>query len=94
MSLAYVGTQLPSLTSDVGRVMACKSLTSTRPIYRGVPQTLTGLTGLVIAVGGERGKTATMSGAGAPDFFYREAQRLGYVARSAFKVSPPRTPPG
>jgi hypothetical protein len=27
-----------------------------------------------------------MSGAGAPDFFYREAQRLGYVARSAFKV--------
>ncbi|THG08303.1 hypothetical protein TEA_019967 [Camellia sinensis var. sinensis] len=26
-----------------------------------------------------------MSGAGAPDFFYREAQRLGYVARSAFK---------
>ncbi|RWV94238.1 hypothetical protein GW17_00043241 [Ensete ventricosum] len=43
---------------------------------------------------GERGKTATMSGAGVPDFFYREAQRLGYVARSAFKVSPPRTPPG
>ena len=29
-----------------------------------------------------------MSGAGAPDFFYREAQRLGYVARSAFKVRP------
>lgn len=28
-----------------------------------------------------------MSGGGAPDFFYREAQRLGYVARSAFKVS-------
>ncbi|GAB4827478.1 hypothetical protein Ancab_034362 [Ancistrocladus abbreviatus] len=28
-----------------------------------------------------------MSGAGAPDFFYREAQRLGYVARSAFKVA-------
>ncbi|XP_048325681.1 uncharacterized protein LOC107413450 isoform X3 [Ziziphus jujuba] len=27
-----------------------------------------------------------MSGAGAPDFFYREAQRLGYVARSAFKL--------
>lgn len=27
-----------------------------------------------------------MSGAGAPDFFYKEAQRLGYVARSAFKV--------
>lgn len=27
-----------------------------------------------------------MSGAGVPDFFYREAQRLGYVARSAFKV--------
>lgn len=27
-----------------------------------------------------------MSGAGAPDFFCREAQRLGYVARSAFKV--------
>jgi len=27
-----------------------------------------------------------MSGAGTPDFFYREAQRLGYVARSAFKV--------
>ncbi|KAL1825105.1 hypothetical protein ACET3Z_011883 [Daucus carota] len=26
-----------------------------------------------------------MSG-GAPDFFYREAQRLGYVARSAFKL--------
>ncbi|RXH94475.1 hypothetical protein DVH24_024159 [Malus domestica] len=26
-----------------------------------------------------------MSGAGKPDFFYREAQRLGYVARSAFK---------
>ncbi|XP_073127137.1 uncharacterized protein [Henckelia pumila] len=25
-------------------------------------------------------------GAGAPDFFYREAQRLGYVARSAFKL--------
>ncbi|XP_073127138.1 uncharacterized protein [Henckelia pumila] len=25
-------------------------------------------------------------GAGAPDFFYREAQRLGYVARSAFKM--------
>ncbi|XP_024177089.1 ribosomal RNA large subunit methyltransferase E isoform X2 [Rosa chinensis] len=28
-----------------------------------------------------------MSGAGKPDFFYREAQRLGYVARSAFKVA-------
>jgi 23S rRNA U2552 (ribose-2'-O)-methylase RlmE/FtsJ len=29
-----------------------------------------------------------MSGAGGTaDFFYREAQRLGYVARSAFKVS-------
>lgn len=27
-----------------------------------------------------------MSGAGTPDFFYREAQRLGYAARSAFKV--------
>ncbi|KAG1337862.1 ribosomal RNA large subunit methyltransferase E [Cocos nucifera] len=27
-----------------------------------------------------------MSGVGAPDFFYREAQRLGYVARSAFKL--------
>ncbi|KNA25072.1 hypothetical protein SOVF_009870 [Spinacia oleracea] len=27
-----------------------------------------------------------MSGAGVPDFFYREAQRLGYVARSAFKL--------
>ncbi|KAM1579510.1 hypothetical protein ACFXTI_041437 [Malus domestica] len=27
-----------------------------------------------------------MSGAGKPDFFYREAQRLGYVARSAFKL--------
>ncbi|GLT75426.1 hypothetical protein SLA2020_471550 [Shorea laevis] len=27
-----------------------------------------------------------MSKAGAPDFFYREAQRLGYVARSAFKL--------
>ncbi|KAI8571627.1 hypothetical protein RHMOL_Rhmol01G0134400 [Rhododendron molle] len=27
-----------------------------------------------------------MSGAGAPDFFCREAQRLGYVARSAFKL--------
>ncbi|XP_028792762.1 uncharacterized protein LOC114748498 [Neltuma alba] len=27
-----------------------------------------------------------MRGAGAPDFFYREAQRLGYVARSAFKL--------
>lgn len=27
-----------------------------------------------------------MSGGGAPDFFYREAQRLGYVARSAFKL--------
>ncbi|KAL2526513.1 FtsJ-like methyltransferase family protein [Abeliophyllum distichum] len=25
-------------------------------------------------------------GAGTPDFFYREAQRLGYVARSAFKL--------
>ncbi|KAL1348437.1 uncharacterized protein [Arachis hypogaea] len=24
--------------------------------------------------------------AGAPDFFYKEAQRLGYVARSAFKI--------
>ncbi|WOL14995.1 hypothetical protein Cni_G23776 [Canna indica] len=27
-----------------------------------------------------------MNGACAPDFFYREAQRLGYVARSAFKL--------
>ncbi|CAM8960723.1 unnamed protein product [Rhodiola kirilowii] len=27
-----------------------------------------------------------MSGAAATDFFYREAQRLGYVARSAFKL--------
>ncbi|GMH27163.1 hypothetical protein Nepgr_029006 [Nepenthes gracilis] len=27
-----------------------------------------------------------MSGAGAPDFFYRAAQRLGFVARSAFKL--------
>ncbi|XP_010557892.1 PREDICTED: uncharacterized protein LOC104826739 [Tarenaya hassleriana] len=27
-----------------------------------------------------------MGGAGSPDFFYREAQRLGYVARSAFKL--------
>uniref|UniRef100_A0A1D1YZ40 rRNA methyltransferase 2, mitochondrial n=1 Tax=Anthurium amnicola TaxID=1678845 RepID=A0A1D1YZ40_9ARAE len=27
-----------------------------------------------------------MSGAGSPDFFYREALRLGYVARSAFKL--------
>ncbi|KAL6123693.1 hypothetical protein ACLB2K_076212 [Fragaria x ananassa] len=27
-----------------------------------------------------------MSGVGKPDFFYREAQRLGYVARSAFKL--------
>lgn len=27
-----------------------------------------------------------MSGAGLPDFFCREAQRLGYVARSAFKL--------
>ncbi|KAL1173095.1 hypothetical protein V6Z11_A05G391100 [Gossypium hirsutum] len=27
-----------------------------------------------------------MSVGGAPDFFYREAQRLGYVARSAFKL--------
>ncbi|OUZ99284.1 Ribosomal RNA methyltransferase FtsJ domain [Macleaya cordata] len=27
-----------------------------------------------------------MSGAGSPDFFYREAQRLGYLARSAFKL--------
>ncbi|KAM7499282.1 hypothetical protein LguiA_023696 [Lonicera macranthoides] len=27
-----------------------------------------------------------MSGSGIPDFFYREAQRLGYVARSAFKL--------
>ncbi|KAG9150206.1 hypothetical protein Leryth_009787 [Lithospermum erythrorhizon] len=26
-----------------------------------------------------------MSGAGTPDFYYREALRLGYVARSAFK---------
>ncbi|XP_059666291.1 uncharacterized protein LOC132312068 isoform X2 [Cornus florida] len=26
------------------------------------------------------------SGIGSPDFFYREAQRLGYVARSAFKL--------
>jgi hypothetical protein len=26
---------------------------------------------------------------GTADFFYREAKRLGYVARSAFKVSPP-----
>lgn len=34
-----------------------------------------------------------MSGAGAPDFFYREAQRLGYVARSAFKVKLHTCPP-
>ncbi|KAJ1399325.1 S-adenosyl-L-methionine-dependent methyltransferase [Sesbania bispinosa] len=27
-----------------------------------------------------------MGGSGAPDFFYKEAQRLGYVARSAFKL--------
>ncbi|PIA54712.1 hypothetical protein AQUCO_00900943v1 [Aquilegia coerulea] len=27
-----------------------------------------------------------MSGAGSPDFYYREAQRLGYLARSAFKL--------
>ncbi|CAI9284530.1 unnamed protein product [Lactuca saligna] len=27
-----------------------------------------------------------MSGSGTVDFFYREAQRLGYVARSAFKL--------
>ncbi|XP_021910369.1 uncharacterized protein LOC110824127 isoform X2 [Carica papaya] len=27
-----------------------------------------------------------MTGVGTPDFFYREAQRLGYVARSAFKL--------
>ncbi|XP_023757268.1 uncharacterized protein LOC111905758 isoform X2 [Lactuca sativa] len=27
-----------------------------------------------------------MSGSGTADFFYREAQRLGYVARSAFKL--------
>ncbi|KAL0007945.1 hypothetical protein SO802_009447 [Lithocarpus litseifolius] len=27
-----------------------------------------------------------MNGAGVPDFFCREAQRLGYVARSAFKM--------
>ena len=27
-----------------------------------------------------------MGAGGAPDFFYKEAQRLGYVARSAFKV--------
>ncbi|KAK1553539.1 hypothetical protein Q3G72_000183 [Acer saccharum] len=27
-----------------------------------------------------------MRGAGAPDFFHREAQRLGYLARSAFKL--------
>ncbi|CAA7406337.1 unnamed protein product [Spirodela intermedia] len=27
-----------------------------------------------------------MSGGGSPDFFYREALRLGYVARSAFKL--------
>lgn len=27
-----------------------------------------------------------MSGAGVADFFYREAQRLGYLARSAFKL--------
>jgi 23S rRNA U2552 (ribose-2'-O)-methylase RlmE/FtsJ len=27
-----------------------------------------------------------MAGKGAPDFFYKEAQRLGYVARSAFKL--------
>ncbi|KAJ9540026.1 hypothetical protein OSB04_026532, partial [Centaurea solstitialis] len=27
-----------------------------------------------------------MSGGGTADFFYREAQRLGYVARSAFKL--------
>jgi hypothetical protein len=33
---------------------------------------------------------AAMIGAGGTaDFFYREAKRLGYVARSAFKVSPP-----
>lgn len=34
-----------------------------------------------------------MSGAGVPDFFYREAQRLGYVARSAFKVNLHSYPP-
>ncbi|XP_058744816.1 uncharacterized protein LOC131617567 [Vicia villosa] len=28
-----------------------------------------------------------MVGSGAPDFFYKEAQRLGYVARSAFKLA-------
>lgn len=27
-----------------------------------------------------------MKGGGTADFFYREAQRLGYVARSAFKL--------
>ncbi|KAJ1389406.1 SANT/Myb domain [Sesbania bispinosa] len=27
-----------------------------------------------------------MGGSGAPDFFYKEARRLGYVARSAFKL--------
>jgi len=36
----------------------------------------------------QRVKEIEMNGAGAPDFFYREAQRLGYVARSAFKVLP------
>lgn len=35
-----------------------------------------------------------MSGAtGTADFFYREALRLGYVARSAFKVSTASLPP-
>jgi hypothetical protein len=34
-----------------------------------------------------------MSGAtGTADFFYREALRLGYVARSAFKVGPSPAP--
>lgn len=27
-----------------------------------------------------------MGASGAPDFYYKEAQRLGYVARSAFKL--------
>jgi hypothetical protein len=30
---------------------------------------------------------AAMAAGGTADFFYRESQRLGYVARSAFKVS-------
>ncbi|CAA6669386.1 unnamed protein product [Spirodela intermedia] len=33
-----------------------------------------------------------MSGGGSPDFFYREALRLGYVARSAFKILRVRLP--